>query len=215
MNTRTFAFAGLAVCGLGSMAAADLVGVTVTNLGDLGAGVDTYNVSVEFDAPDDALLAVGGQSGGMPLAFSSANPLVNDSLLSGLALEDAPQDVPTSAVYDSWLSISGAGTGDTQFSPGFAGGDGSSAMVAGTSFSDASGGYFDSNPGTVSGGVGSIVIAQFTVGGGFTFSGNVNWRNDTLPSGQFFSDSFSVTAVPAPAAFAFLGLAGLAARRRR
>lgn len=216
MNRMNLALAGGATLALAGVATADLVGVSVTNLGDLGGGTNSYRVSVIFDAPDDQLLAVGGLPSVAALIFQSSSALINEaSAFNGLIDEDRPNVL--SAAWDSWLSVQGsAGIGnDTAFSPNFAGGDGATSVVNGTFFSETDGGYFDQNPGSVSGGVGSIDIAQFTLSGDFTFSGVVNWRDQSLPGGEFFSDQFSVTTVPAPGALALLGLAGLAVGRRR
>ena len=211
MNLAVAASA-FAVAGL---AHADYVGASIVNLGDLGSGANTYQVVIEFDSMDDQLIAVGGLPTVGPLSFQSSSPLMNEAGgVNGLSFEDTP--FPGAAAWDSWLTVDGdTPGGDTQFSPGFAGGDGVASVVNGTSFSETDGGYFDSNPATVTGGTGTHVIAQFTLMGDFTYSGVVNWTDDTLPGGQFNSTAFSVTTVPAPGALALLGLAGLAAGRRR
>jgi len=216
MNCK-LALIGVSVLGVAGMANADYVSTTISNLGDLGGGSDTYRVFVNFDAPDDALLAVGGLPSVGGLSFSSTGALVNSSLFGGLQDEDKPQPAGISDAWDSWLSVGDPSTQNTSFSPGFAGGDGVSSVVNGSSFSETDGGYFDSDPTSVEGGVGALAIAQFTISGGgdFTYSAVASWRDDTLPGGEFFNSVFSVTTVPAPGALALLGLAGFAGRRRR
>ncbi|MFK7960439.1 MAG: hypothetical protein AB8G96_07925 [Phycisphaerales bacterium] len=205
---------------MASVASADVAGVSIMDLGNVtGApeGTNTWQVVVSFDALDDALLAVGGISGLAPLSFQSSSPLIqNSGAFNGLANGDVPSVLDAGG--DSWVSMGlDPLTSNTSFSPGFGGGDGASSVIMGSSFMETDGGYFDQNPGTVVGGVGDVVIAQFTLAAGedFTYSGLVNWKDDTLPSGEFFSTEFSVTTIPAPGALALLGVAGLIGRRRR
>lgn len=209
------ALAGVATLALGAVASADFVDVSVVNAGDLGAGADSYQIFANFDAVDDTLLAIGGLPGAAPLSFMSDSPLIqNAGAFDGLIQGDTTSILDGGG--DSWVNI---GTGsDTSFSPGFAGGDGAISVINGTSFMEADGGYFDSNPGTPEGGVGSTIIAQFTLdlapGETATYSGLVNWRDDSMPSGEFMSSFFSVT-IPGPGAVALLGLAGVVGSRRR
>jgi len=214
MRTK-IALAGAGVLALGAAANADFVDVSVVNAGDLGAGANSYQIFVNFDAVDDTLLAVGGLVGNAALEFTSDVPLIqNAGVFDGLIQGDTRSLLDAGG--DSWVNIGLAS--DTAFSPGFGGGDGALSVINGTSFSEADGGYFDQNPGTPEGGIGSTIIAQFTLdlapGQTATYSGLINWRDDSLPSGQFISSFFSVT-IPGPGALAVLGLAGLAGSRRR
>ncbi len=205
--------AGVA-CVFAGAAHADFTGATVANLGDLGAGVDTWRVFVNFDSPTDAVLAVSGDEQYAPLVFTSlaGDALRNDGgALGGLIQEDAPS--ATGAAWDSWLTIGNESFigNNTAFSPDFLGGDGIGSVVLGTAFTQANnGGYFNGDPGTPANG-GSVLIAQFTVQG-FAYSGTLNWQ---APGGPVESSIFTVQTVPGPSALALLGLAVPFARRRR
>ena len=201
-------------------ASADLVDVTIVNAGNLtGDGTSTtYQVYANFDAVDDQLLAVGGLPGVGALEFSADSALIqNAGAFDGLRFGDTPNIFDAGG--DSWVSVGDPSTHNTSFSPGF-GGDptGNASVISGSSFSEANGGYFDENPGTIEGGAGSLIIAQFTLANesSWSYTGLINWSDDTLPSGEFNSTAFAVAvAIPAPGAVALLGLAGLAGTRRR
>ena len=212
MKVKALAFAAGALALTGA-ANADFLGASYENLGDLGAGVDTYRVYIDFSSPTDQLLAVSGNAGVSALYFNSLDgDALRNSMgpFGGTSFEDTP--FPGIEAWDSWVTInSDTGPVDAQFSPGFLGGDGSSSVINGTSFSQAdNGGWFDSNPGTPETGE-SILIAQFTVAN-FEFGGTADWQS--TGSGAT-SSAFYVNTVPAPGALALLGLAGVAARRRR
>ena len=208
--------AGFGTLVAASAASAALTGASVTSMGDIGGGVDTWRVYIEFDNPADNLLAISGNAAVAALQFQSldGDALVNEVPgLNGTRFEDTP--FPTAAAYDSWVTLGETGASDTSFSPSFLGDvSGALSVINGTSFSQAdNGGYFDQNPGTPDGSGGSALIAQFTVAN-FTYSGTIDY---TLGGAGSEQGTFSVTTVPVPApgAMALLGLAGLAARRRR
>jgi hypothetical protein len=213
MKVKALAFAAGALALTGA-ANADFTGAHIEDLGDLGAGVSTYRVYVDFSSPSDQLLAVSGNAAVSALYFNS---LDGDALrntaggFAGLSFEDFP--FPGIEAWDSWVTLGTdtPGASDADFSPGFLGGSGSTSVINGTSFSQATnGGWFDSNPGTPETGE-SILIAQFTVAN-FEFGATADWQS--TGSGAT-SSAFYVTTVPAPGALALLGLAGVAARRRR
>ena len=210
MKVKALAFAAGALA-IAGVANADLAGAHVVNMGDIGGGVDTWRVYLDFDSPTDTLLAVSGNDQVAPLVFQSldGDALVNSSPLGGLIQEDIP--FPISDAWDSWVTIGDPATQNTAFSPGFLGGDGLLSVINGTSFSQAdNGGYFDQNPGSPEQG-GTILIAQFTVAN-FSYSGTADWQ---AAGAGATSTAFAVSTVPAPGALALLGLAGFAARRRR
>lgn len=199
---------------LTSHASADFVSVEVVNLADMGGGAPTYRVVANFDNPTDAVLGVGAIAGVGTLSFSSTTPLINaGGPFDGLKEEDFAQQ-PLSAAWDSYVTIGATGFlgNDTDYSPGFAGSDGVSRIIEGTSFSETNGGWFDSNPGTPRAG-GSVVLAQFTLEGSFELSGVLSWKATGQPPGEFNNELFMVT--PAPGALAAMGLAALAGAGRR
>ena len=220
MKAKAFALAGI----VGSLALvgganADFDGVLVELVDDNVDGLDTYRISVLFTDPTDILLAVGAIPGVGALSFTSDTDLFNDGgPFSGTKSEDFAQS-PIGNARDSYVTI-GASTfspNDTDYSPGFAGSDGITNIIKGSSLSETDGGWFDSNPGTPTAGS-SILIAQFTAASGWggELTALANWQ----PAGPegFISSQFLVIineGVPAPGALALLGLAGLAGTRRR
>ena len=193
-----------------TMSAQADVSASIVNLGDVGAGGNTYQVFVNLDAAE-TLLAVGGNAAVSSLIFDASGDLIQNQLIPG-ALGDSPTTGIVQA-GDSWVTIGDPSSHNTAFSPGFAGGDGVASVINGSYFEHLdNGGYFDQNPGTAE--MGSVLIAQFTLAEGDTFSyqGTASY-NDA--GGTLTSAAFAVTTVPTPGALALLGLAGLASRRRR
>ena len=216
MVTRRFVVMS-SIAGLMAASAvhADYIGAHAKNLGDLGAGVNTYRFYIDFSSPADQLLAISGDEDVSPLYFQS---FAGESLrnttgpFAGTAFEDMP--FPGLEAWDSWVTISSdTGPVDAQFSPGFLGGDGTTSVIQGSSFSQAdNGGWFDSNPGSPETGE-AILIAQLTFGGGtFAFGGTANWVGGD--GGDPVASAFFVAAFPAPASFLLL-LAPCVRRRRR
>lgn len=220
MKTRlatVAAAAGLAVSGTAIAAYQQVVAVDAGDL-DGDPSTTTWRIYAEFDDPADWLLAVSGTEGIAALRFESTAPLVqNAGAFDGLVQGDVPSILDGGG--DSWVSIGGnvdAGQSDTQFSPGFLGGDGVGSMIAGSFFEQTdNGGYFDANPGTQENG-GSVIIAQFTLPNEATatYQGTLSWT--AAGSGALF-DAFSVDigVIPAPGALALLAMASLGGRRRR
>ena len=206
----------IATLGGAAPAKAEFMYAGVENLGDLGAGVNTWRVSIEFSSPSDQLLAISGNADVSPLFFNS---LLGDVLrntagpFAGFTFEDTP--FPGIEVWDSWVTI---GTdvpaeSDAEFTPGFLGGSGVESVINGTSFSQADdGGWFDSDPGTPEIG-GSVLIAQFTVGA-FELGGTATWDagDGEVMHSPFFAYGFDS---PAPGTTVLLGLAAVGVRRRR
>ncbi|NNF43789.1 MAG: PEP-CTERM sorting domain-containing protein [Phycisphaerales bacterium] len=213
MKVKALAMAGAAMF-IAAGATADFTGAHI-ELVDDADGMDTWRVFIDFDSPTDVLLAVGGIPDLADLVFTSDTDLINDGgPFSGLKTEDFPATGFTGA-RDSWVSI-GDNLGfpnPTDYSPGFAGSDGVTNIIKGTSFSEGNGGWFNNAPGSPVSGE-SILVAQFTTasGGVWSLSGLANWQTGA-PEG--FTSSFFEVAVPAPGALALLGLAGLAGARRR
>ena len=211
MKMYALALTGVGAFAFAGAAQADFTGASIVNMGSLNPnGGTTYQIFANFDSPNDVVLAVSGNAGVSALIYDGGE-LVQNQLIPNSQLGD----VPTAGIVgdgDSWVSIGDPSTQNTAFSPDFLGGNGSSSVINGTYFiQDDNGGYFDQNPGSEEGG-GSVLIAQFTMDGDFSYQGTVDY-NDA--DDGLTSMGFSVTTVPAPGAMALLGLAGLAGTRRR
>lgn len=108
-------------------------------------------------------------------------------------------DVLTTVTQDGWISFDWAY--DSNDDPGF---------DAGLYYSTGSGFVFLSDTGGTSGSVGSVAVS---VGDFIAFS--VESADGLFGPGTVTITNFNFTPVPAPGAMALLGVAGLAARRRR
>ncbi len=199
---------------------------------DLGApeGFVTYRVVAHFDGPD-IMLAWGGIPGVAELHFLTGNDvnlLNGDGALDGLKVGDFAGF--SNVEYDSWLTVGATGLAgnNTNYTPGFAGSDGVTALLTNmtNSFWETDGLVFNADPTNPWFGP-DVVMAQFTLPGipggkpgdkghnGFRLDGIVAW---VLPGkgNDFEISTFDVAnIVPAPGAMALLGLAGLATGRRR
>ncbi|MEE8153900.1 MAG: PEP-CTERM sorting domain-containing protein [Phycisphaerales bacterium] len=208
---------------LGSMALAvsasgQFTGASIQEI-DLGApaGFTTYRVVAHFSGKD-LMLAWGAIPGIAELHFftgNNVNLLNGDGALDGLKFGDFAGF--SNQAYDSWLTVGAtdiAGNA-TDYSPGFAGSDGVTALLTNNtrSFDELDGLVFNSNPKNPWFGP-DVVMAQFTLpeGNGFHLEGLVGWA---LAGAGFESTPFVVDNIPAPGAMALLGLAGLAGARRR
>lgn len=213
---KKFVLAGAAALAAAGAASAGYTGATVMDMGELIPGTTTYRIFVNFDSPDDRLLAISGNDQVSPLRYQGAELVQNAPGLEGLQIQDVP--FAAAGPGDSWVTIGGDvdnGMSDTAFSPGFLGGNGSNSVINGSFFEQLdNGGYFDFNPGTPENG-GSVIIAQFTIAQGATatYEGTV----DFVPAGGLGATSVAMglVTIPAPGAVALLGLAGLAGTRRR
>jgi len=217
MNVYRFALAGASALAVAGAASAALVGAKAVNVGDLGAGADSWQIWLIFDNALDKLLAVNGDEDISPLVFDSPVPLIQNNIFAGNTTFD---DVPTAGDLggDSWVVLGNPDTHNTSFSPNFLNGDGMMSVIVGTHFEQLdNGGYFDENPGTAElpNENMQIMIAQFTLalpaGERATYVGTVNYNEG---GGDLTAAAFEV-AMPSPGALALLGLAGLAGGRRR
>ena len=220
---KKFALAGVAALATAGAASADYSGFTVVDMGNMtGDGVSTtYRVFLNFDNPDDKILAVSGNADVSALSYNGAELVQNSPGFETLDLQDFP--FAASLPGDTWVTLdddpannADVGASDAAFSPGFLNpAFPGASVINGTSFfQEDNGGWFDFDPGTVENG-GEILIAQFTIASGETgvFTGTV----DYTPGGEgdFVSEAIGEVVIPAPGAIALLDLAGLAGTRRR
>ena len=194
MKVQPFALAGACAAAIVSSADAGLVRAIVVNAGDLGAEADSWQVFLVFTDPLDTLLAVSGDADVSALIFGSSTPLIQNNLFEGQQRFD---DVPGVADKggDSWVVIGDPETHNTDFSPGFLGGDGMESVIKGSHFEQLhNGGYYDRNPETEERPDENmrIMIAQFTLdleeGDVAIYTGTAHYNSDgapILPYGSF------------------------------
>jgi len=215
--------AGVAALAAAGAASADYTGAAVVSMGDMiGDGTHTtYPIFLNFDNPDDKVLAISGNEDVSVLRWQGATLRQNSPGFETLDLQEFP--FAASGPGDSWVTIdddpannANVGLSDAAFSPGFLNPAFPGASVINGSFFEQldNGGWFDFDPGTVENG-GSILIAQFTIANGDvpSFEATVNYTPGGV--GDFVSEATGLMIVPAPGAIALLGLAGLAGTRRR
>ena len=189
----------------------DFTGTNVVSIGEINPnGGTTFQVFAQFSSPDDWLLGVGGVSEHAALVYSG-DTLIQNEVVPNTYYGDVPSVV--TGIGDSWITIGDPATQNTAFSPGFLGGDGLTSLINGSYFiQEDDGGYFDSNPSSRESG-GSILIAQFTVAGNFTYQGTVIYGDVEDGLSQ---SAFAATTVPAPGVLFFLAItAGVNSRQSR
>jgi len=220
---KKVALAGATALAITGVASADYTGATVVDMGDMiGDGTHTtYRIFLNFDNPDDKILAVSGNADTMALRWEGAELRQNAPGFEDLDLQDFP--FAGGGPGDTWVTLdddpennADVGQSDAAFSPGFLNPEFPGASVINGSFFEQldNGGWFDFDPGTVENG-GTILIAQFTIANGAVgfFQGNVDYT--PTGEGDFVREAIGMVTVPAPGAIALLGLAGLAGTRRR
>ena len=211
-------------------ASGQYLGATIEEI-DLGApdGFVTYRVVAHF-AGKDIFLAWGAVLGVAELRFFTGNDvnlLNGDGALDGLKFGDFAGF--SNVEYDSWLTVGATGLpNDTDYTPGFAGSDGVTALLtnATNSFWETDGLVFNADPGNPVFGP-DVVMAQFTIPGipggkpgdkghnGFHLEGMVGWVLAGGGGDSKTSTFEEANIVPAPGVMALLGLVGLTMGRRR
>jgi len=184
----------------------------ITFLNALDHGVNNTGQPAQFGTMNARHQDAGEDADGNPLASWSAG--VN---LLGTAARN----------NDSWVTVSGSGTSgghDTALDPSFNYPAGSTDR----SFIPVNAGWYDASPGApnavlaggAQGGYRMLLLQIVRSGSGAdpiaTFGMTVGWKLANTTTALFAGTGQVITiGVPAPGALALLGLAGLAARRRR
>ena len=170
-------------------------------------GYQTWRAVARFTDPTDQVLSVHAESGGTVLEFHTNDPAGLKNLdggpCAGLHAEDFAND-PLCSAWDSYVTIGHtqmAGN-DTDTSPGFLGG-GLINVIQGTDWIESDDdGWYDGNPGQpmLAGDDLEVVIAQFTVGVGFTveLGGKINGLHTfgASPTQVPFDEDFYAIGAP-------------------
>ncbi len=225
MKTRVLGF-GLAAIVAGTASAdytsAVQVGYEVTAADFGGASVSVYVVDVYMESNDsaDTLLNIYNWNtvGGAASYFQSFTG--TGWMPTNLG---GPFDTAALQQADSFVTIGGFGAGALQ-TPGAGAGTGLDPNFGGNSAAGpgADAGWYNGSPPSLNGAVmsysngmtGTFIGRFASLGGEFSLEGTVfeaTWNQGLGTPGN----QAAFTVVPAPGAFALLGLAGLAGRRRR
>ena len=216
MNVKSLVLAGAAGSLLAGAASAAFVGFNVFEYAVDGNGVDpvllgttTHRVYVVFDNMDDQLTAAGGTPD-EPVDIYTVNngDFYQDPFGSDFAHNAVFEDAFPALHYDTYVTIGSVDTG-VDGPTGVAGNW--NDMTNGTLFQDDAGWFRNpDDPVTYAGDDYQVLLAQFTVPTGDQIKGWVKFSATVDGTGDTFYEF-----IPAPGAFALLGLAGLVSRRRR
>ena len=203
--------AGVSSLVLASTAIADFTGMEYETVENGMAGFTTHRIYVGVDAGGE-LDAVYGDESNM-LSVSSDSGFSQNAFGSWSAPNAALFAVFPSLEFDSFVTIGLLDdAGDNMLSIGIDYAD----FEAGGSISTDNGTWFatpaDAQVLEVNG---RVLVGQFTVGDSDHVFGSMNFQGKNADGSNWTADGELFDTAPAPGALALLGLAGIAARRRR
>jgi MYXO-CTERM domain-containing protein len=198
---------------LAGTATADFSGISWETVENSMAGQTTYRIYADVDAGDQLnavygdsvnTLSLGSGSGFYQNAFGGAT-------VAGMNASFFP--LAPSLEWDSFVTLGlVTNTGNQMLDIGID----FSAFEAGGNISTNNGSWFGTpDHAQVYEVGGRVLIGQFTVGDDDHVFGTINMQGKNADSSNWSVIGASFDTVPAPGALALLGLAGVAARRRR
>ncbi len=216
MNTKILLglTAGVSSLILAGTATADFQGLTleVVDNGGSVAGT-TYDLYADVDAGGRVDAVYGDGTNVLSIGVTGGN-FVQNIYGGNTSMDINPAFLPLfpSLAYDSFVTIGltdSAGNALNNIGIDFTG------FAAGGALSTDNGTWFvtpDDAQGNESGG--RVLLGRFTIDGG-ALEGSINLQGRDSSGTVWNADGISFSTIPAPGALALLGLAGLAARRRR
>ncbi len=221
---KTIGLTGAACTLIGTSAASAAASGLAVELVDTSQG-HTYRVYAEVDAGDRIDAVFGNSTNDLSVDAGAGMSFYQNSLggPTSLSINSAFFPLAPSVEWDSYVTI---GALYANGSP-FASNELKTIGIDFTSFE--AGGALETNNGSwfvtpvdAQGGEigGRVLLGQFTIVGGTgdhnqDLLGTLNLQGKDAEGNTFQSLGLSLNVVPAPGAFALLGLAGLAGRRRR
>jgi MYXO-CTERM domain-containing protein len=213
MNKLTFTISAAVVSSLFTIgtASADFTGMQYEAVENGMSGLTTWRVYAGVDAGGE-LDAVYGDESNM-LSVSSDSGFSQNAFGSWGTPNAALFVVFPSLEFDSFVTIGLLDdAGDNMLSIGID----YAAFEAGGSISTDNGTWFatpaDAQVNEVNG---RVLVGQFTVGDSDHVFGSMNFQGKNADGSNWTADGELFDTAPAPGALALLGLAGIAARRRR
>ncbi len=203
--------AGVASLVAGSSAFADLNSISVDAI-DSGMGLGTtYRVYADVDAGDQVNAVYG--DAGAALHIESSASFYQNAFGGNTPPSAALIAVFPSLEFDSFVSIGRlTDTDDGMLEIGI---DWSAFEAGGPIFTDNGSWFATPDNAQVFEVDGRVLIGQFTTAGDVSGIINLQGKDDSLNNWNAVGVEFASGVVPAPGAIALLGIAGLAARRRR
>ena len=213
MNKLTFTISAAVVSSLFTIgtASADFTGMQFETVENGMAGLTTYRIYAGVDAGGELDAVYGDEFNGLSVSSDSG---FYQNAVGGWGTPNAALfGFFASLEFDSFVTIGLLDdAGDNMLSIGidyanFESG-GSIATDNGTWFATPA----DPQVNEVNG---SVLVGQFTVNDGDRVFGSMNFQGKNADLSNWYADGVSFDTAPAPGALALLGLAGIAARRRR
>jgi len=203
--------AGIGSLILAGSASADFTGMEYETVENGMAGLTTYRIYAGVDAGGE-LDAVYGDESNL-LTVSSESGFYQNGFGGNTAPSEALFGFFPSLEFDSFVTIGLLNdTGDAMLNIGidWAGFEAGGAIVTdnGTWFATPS----DAQVFEVDG---RVLVGQFTVNDDDHVYGSMNFQGKNADLSNWNADGIAFDTAPAPGALALLGLAGIAARRRR
>ena len=203
--------AGVSTLIFAGNATADFNGISWTS--SSSAYGDTYLIYADVDAgsqlnavygDDNVALNIEGTSAFYQNAFGGATVA---------SMNPAFFPVFPSMVYDSFVTIGlVTNVGNAMLDIGV---DFTNFEAGGAIWTDNGSWFATPDDSQVYEVVGKVLIGQFTVADGEGVSGTINMQGKNADGSNWSAADVNFSTVPAPGALALLGLAGIAARRRR